>query len=262
MYHDPEPEVLDRHLEYLARHFNLTTLDVIVDAILRGDWSAVPERAMAVTIDDGHAGNYELLPVFRKHGVRPTIFLCSGIVGTSRRFWFLEPGLVAEHFHGCTNEVRLKRLNELVGYEPEREYEGAPSQALSRQQIAEMSPWVDFQAHTRFHPYLTRCSDAEAWQEIGEGRQELEKMLSSPVRHFAYPGGDHDDRIVGIVRRAGFDSARTCVLGWNRPDTDPHRLHVLPTPDHVDVETLAVTLTGITVRLRSLAGRLRGVLAG
>jgi hypothetical protein len=68
----------------------------------------------------------------------------------------------------------------------------------------------------------------------------------------AYPNGDHEDREVDIVRRSGFDSARTIVPGWNAPGADPYRLRILPTTDHVDVDTLAVKLTGLGVALRSL----------
>lgn len=258
MYHDPHPDVFDEHLGYLASRFEFTTLDVIVDALLSDDWSTVPARALAVTIDDGHAGNHALLPIFRKHGLRPTIFLCSGIIGTGRRFWFQEKGIDAHALKGCDSERRREILRESTGFDQEREYLDSPRQALSREQILEMAPYVDFGAHTRFHPILPRCSDAEAWQEISQSRQDLEKLLDRPCRHFAYPNGDHDEREVDIVHRSGFDSARTTVPGWNGPGADPLRLRALPTTDHVDVDTLAVKLTGLGGIARSWLRRVRG----
>lgn len=252
MYHDPRPEVFESHLEYYSKHFRFTTLDTIVDAIIEGDWSKVPDRALAVTIDDGHRGNHALLPILRKYDVRPTIFLCSGIVGTKRRFWFNEEALDTQPLKLCKNSERLAILREQTGFEPEREYEDEESQALSIEQIIEMSEYVDFAAHTQFHPILTRCDDEEARREIAESRRDLEQVVSQPCRHFAYPNGDHDDRVVDMVRRAGFDSARTVVIGWNGVDTDPYRLRFLATPDSVDLDTLILHLTGITIHLRQL----------
>jgi peptidoglycan/xylan/chitin deacetylase (PgdA/CDA1 family) len=258
MYHDPRPDVFESHLRYHPRHFRFTTLDTIVDAILAGDWSKVPKRALAVTIDDGHSGNHALLPVIRKYGIRPTIFLCSGIIGTTRRFWFNEEGIDPERLKQCRNADRLEALLQENGFEPEREYDDGSPQALSLEQIAEMSEWVDFAAHTQFHPILTRCDDEEAWREVAESRRELEKLLPHPCRHFAYPNGDHDDRVVDIVRRSGFDSARTTILGWNDVGTDPYRLRYLATPDRADVDRLVLHLTGITIRLRQTLRRLIG----
>ena len=55
------------------------------------NWARVPERALVVTFDDGHRGNHRLLPIFRRYGIRPTIYLCSQIVGTQRGYWVNEP---------------------------------------------------------------------------------------------------------------------------------------------------------------------------
>jgi hypothetical protein len=71
IYHAPAPDVLDRHLAYLARSFHFLPLGALVDAIHARDWSAIPPRALVVTLDDGHRSNADLLPVFRKYGVRP-----------------------------------------------------------------------------------------------------------------------------------------------------------------------------------------------
>jgi peptidoglycan/xylan/chitin deacetylase (PgdA/CDA1 family) len=249
-YHDPKPSLLDAHLAHLRRHYQPTTLDAIVRALETGDATALPDNALAITLDDGHRGNYDLLPVFRRHGVVPTIYLCSQVVGTGRRFWFQIPGVDSEPFKTSTNGERLDVLKRDTGFEQTREYPLAERQALSDREIDEMAPYVDFQVHTRFHPILPRCSDEEAWDEIAGSKRELEERLGRECRHFSYPNGDFSDRDAELARRAGFASARTTELGWARLDADRYRLPCFGITDTASVRVLAAQLSGIPSFIR------------
>lgn len=256
LYHDPRPEVLDAHLGYLGRRFTFTTLHVLAEALAKRDWSLVPERALVVTIDDGYRRNRELLPVFRRHGVRPTLYVCTSIVGTHRRFWFDEVE-GARRFKEMPNVERLKHLREEYGFEPTHEYPQRERQVLSDAEIEEMSEWVDFEPHTRFHPILPRCDDDEAREEIVGSRRELERKLGRPCTHFAYPNGDCGDREVEILAGAGFLSGRTTRVGWVGPDTDPYRLPIRPTTDDASVDMLAIQISGLHMSLRAWLRGLR-----
>src|SRR5437660_5533499 len=90
-YHAPRPEVFDRNLTTLKRVYNIISLSEYVTARQTGTTSALPRRALIVTIDDGHRSNYALKAVIEKHRVPVTLFVCSGVIGTRRRFWFLHP---------------------------------------------------------------------------------------------------------------------------------------------------------------------------
>ena len=65
MYHDPKPTTFAKHIAYLSRHYTIISLDTLVSAIYQKDFSRVPEKSVVITIDDGHAGNIELLPLFK-----------------------------------------------------------------------------------------------------------------------------------------------------------------------------------------------------
>jgi len=255
LYHDPTPAVLEAHLAYLSQRFTFTTLDVVVDALARNDWSSVPERPLVLTIDDGHRGNYALLPVFRRFGIRPAIFLCSQIVGTRRRFWFKEPVTWRQALKRLPNRERLAVLQRETGFVQEREVHAGERQALSLAEIREMAHWVDFGAHSRFHPVLPRCDDAEAWEEIVGSKRDLEELLQRPVRHFSYPNGDYSPREIAYVRQAGFVSARTTDLGWTHVGGDPFRLPMLGISDDASVHMLAAQLAGIALAVRRFVQR-------
>src|SRR3954452_10538815 len=87
IYHDPNPEVFSRHIEHLSRQFRFISFDELVGIVT----SKTPVNCgptLTITIDDGHVGNYQLIDIFQKYNIRPTLFVCSSIVGTSRMFWW------------------------------------------------------------------------------------------------------------------------------------------------------------------------------
>ena len=97
-------------------------------------------------------------------------------------------------------------------------------------------------AHTLQHPYLTRCSPAQAFEECGRIRAYLEKKLQHPVFTFAYPYGDYvaydtgGEFVLNATMAGGYLSARTTMeADFNVTDTsDPFQMpttkHMLPVP--------------------------------
>ncbi|HEV8306518.1 MAG TPA: polysaccharide deacetylase family protein [Methylomirabilota bacterium] len=82
--------------------------------------------------------------------------------------------------------------------------------------------------HTHTHPSLTALPAEAVEREVVASKQRLEDLLGEPVSAFAYPYGDADARVAGIVERAGFEVAFTVDLGGVRPGDDPYRLKRLP----------------------------------
>jgi peptidoglycan/xylan/chitin deacetylase (PgdA/CDA1 family) len=262
LYHSPSLEVLESHLDYLVRRYRIITLSQLVDAIHERNWDSVPGKALVITFDDGDRENFALLELFNRYSVVPTIYLCSQIVGHARHYWFNEVE-DPEPLKALPNAERLAVLERRTGFAPTKEYAEDP-QALSREQVAEMAGHVDFQSHTRFHPVLTTCSDAECRDEVERSRIEVEELSGRECRHFSYPNGDYGLRERVLVEQAGYASGRTIDLGWNDINSDPYRLKILSWRDDTSVSRLAADLTGIPgylARLRrgSIRGRHRPV---
>ncbi|MGA6949626.1 MAG: polysaccharide deacetylase family protein, partial [Candidatus Sulfotelmatobacter sp.] len=87
VYHKPSPEAADCHFEALRRRYNIISL-VDYLSYRTNAHNHLPPKPLIVTFDDGHRGNYALKRVLEKHGIRATCFLCSGLAGTNRHFWF------------------------------------------------------------------------------------------------------------------------------------------------------------------------------
>jgi peptidoglycan/xylan/chitin deacetylase (PgdA/CDA1 family) len=105
-------------------------------------------------------------------------------------------------------------------------------------QLATMA-WDELRAHTErgvqigshgvAHAHLTRLSDSELGRELTESKQEIEDELGRPCCDFAYPYGEHDERVRRAVCTAGYERAYA-LSGSSRnpralPRVDLYRRH-------------------------------------
>ena len=106
---------------------------------------------------------------------------------------------------------------------------------------------MKFGAHTLSHPILSRMSREEARYEIFECKRKLEEILSEKVEHFAYPNGevgDFTEAHMELVRRAGFDSACTTILGLNDERTNRYEIRRIYAKEE-PLATFAARLVGL-----------------
>jgi peptidoglycan/xylan/chitin deacetylase (PgdA/CDA1 family) len=253
LYHDPNPVVLNKHLAYLLERYTPIKLEVLIRAIYARDWSGVPAKALVITLDDGLKGNFELLNVFRRYRVVPTIYLCSQIVNSNRRFWFKTlPARSATEAKQYSNGQRNVWLRRQYGFENCKEYPPDERLALNLNEINLMKNFVDFQSHTRFHPILTTCSDTECKEEIKGSKEEIERLTGNDCCHFAYPNGDYTLREIEYLKQAGYKSARTIDVGWNSVNSNPYALKITGIGDDDSINVLVGKTSGIIPYLNYL----------
>lgn len=80
---------------------------------------------------------------------------------------------------------------------------------LTDEEIIKLNEDFEIGAHTMTHPRLTKINKEEAFNEIIDSKKYLEKLLRKEIRCFCYPGGDYNEKIMGLVREAGFYYSRT-----------------------------------------------------
>ena len=247
VYHDPSPAVVDRHLRWLSRHYSFIDLETLVGALETGNWIAIPDYALVVTLDDGHRGNFLLRDVFTRHGVRPTVYACPGVIEGDGRFWFRRLSRKSRE--------RLKRLHNqqrlaLAPFDP-----GGPRQALRADELRALADTWAVGSHTRSHPVLTTCTTDEAREEIAGSKADLAAMLGRPCEHFCYPNGDRMPIVETLVAESGYRSARTLDFGWNSKRTSPFRLRVLCASDQISTTRLAADISGASLFVALVKGR-------
>jgi peptidoglycan/xylan/chitin deacetylase (PgdA/CDA1 family) len=229
VYHNPPAEVMERHLEVLRRLYRVVSLREYVET------PTPPPGALIVTLDDGYASNFALRDVFARFSVVPTIFVCTGIVGTNRGFWFRHVG---EPGFDATNELAVR-------------------EALSDDEIEELAAVADIQAHTVTHPILPRCTHEQAEVEIADCKRELERRFGLDVYAFAYPNGEYTERDVQLAREAGYRCALAVGGRTNDESADLYTLRRITVDDHDGVDELVVKASGVWPWLERVSGRRR-----
>jgi peptidoglycan/xylan/chitin deacetylase (PgdA/CDA1 family) len=83
-----DPEIFAGQMEMLARDWTPISLSELVEGVGRRQ---LPERAVAVTFDDGYADNLEVAaPILLEHGIPTTLFVAADLIDAGGPPWWDE----------------------------------------------------------------------------------------------------------------------------------------------------------------------------
>jgi peptidoglycan/xylan/chitin deacetylase (PgdA/CDA1 family) len=244
LFHDIDKESAVTAFNYLSSRYNIIDLNVFIEACEHRDFSKIPKKALIITFDDGHISNYDLLEHIEQISMPVTIFLCAGIVGTNRQFWFRSNAdeQVKREVKYMSNQARLVALRK---YGFDQYAKSDTVQALTKEHIDEMKAKVNLQSHTMFHPCLPRCDYEEAKWEITESKRILEQEYGLNINSISYPNGDYSERDIEIVKKAGYKCAITVDYGFNNIDSNLFALKRLSVNDTGEINELIVKSSGV-----------------
>ena len=268
--------VFESHMAYLARSYRVLTIEELVERLPHG---RVPRNAIAITFDDGYRDNLtQAAPILARHGLPATVFLTTGLIGTSEIAWFDRLALAFKSTSVSTIQApwgdrislldtpaRLAALERALGHFkrlPEDEFDRQLDALLIELAVNDepwskglMLDWDDVQAliglgfstgaHTVQHPILSRVSLERARREIESSRAAIAAACGTSPRAFAYPNGQPDDytgAVQRLVREAGFTCALTTRFGLNTRHTPVYELRRGGPWEH-DVATFAFKLS-------------------
>ena len=170
--------------------FGFCSLDDVLPWLAGG--RAGPKRPVVLTFDDGYAEVYQhAFPLLLERRIPAVVFLVPG-----------------------------RRTDDWVDWEGE---DHLPLMEWGHaREMAEAG--ITFGSHAMTHPRLPECDDARLRAEVADSKKMIEDQLGRAVRHFCYPYGKHDARVVEAVREAGYETACTTHKGCVLRGTDPFLL--------------------------------------
>lgn len=241
---------------WLKSWFNVLPLDEAVRRLKNG---TLPQRAMALTFDDGYADNHDVaLPILKRHGLPCAFFIATGfldggrmwndtVIESVRRTPLAGLPLQALGLQGLgetdvssvpAKQAAIGAVIRAIKYLPV-DHRLALTESLAA--LARVAPPTDLMmtsaqvremrragmqigAHTVSHPILAKLDDESARREIRDSKHRLEDLLDEPVTLFAYPNGkpdeDYSPQSVVIARELGFEAAVATSWGASNAKTD------------------------------------------
>jgi len=173
-----KPKDFEKQMAWFFKHgWHSYTISEMVDA------KTLPAKSFCITFDDGYEDNFaHALPVLKKYGFKATIYL---VPGYSYNSW--------ENFE-----------------------EGTFDKLLCKDEIRQMqeSGLIEFGSHTLNHKNLVTLPMEEAQKEIKESKEEVESLICTKCRAFAYPYGKYNEKTVKIVKELGYDNATIVKRGF------------------------------------------------
>jgi peptidoglycan/xylan/chitin deacetylase (PgdA/CDA1 family) len=177
-------------------------------------------KFVCFTLDDGNRNNAEFAaPIFRKHNVPYTIFICPGLTMRKTTMWWetiaavlVKTEKVTFDFGAGLETLRDKhaaflKFAKFVQTGPEdlatiKINNWAQSMSIDAEAIVEAEimseaelkglsadPLLSLGAHSMTHRNLARLSDEELQQEIAQSSQLVSAIVDKAVRTFAFPYG-------------------------------------------------------------------------
>ena len=214
---------IDRFIEHMAmlkRRYAVLSLSEAVSRLNTGRY--LGPHVVVVTFDDGYADNYEAAaPILEHFGIPATFFVTAGLVGTSGRF-----------AHDQRSPHRFTNLS----------WDQVRSLAARGFEIG---------SHGMTHANLGRAPLSAARGEVRDSREALERLLTAPVRSFAYPFGGREDitpAVLEEIRAAGFTLIASACGGANVGRIDPNDVRRVGVSNAFDVLALRALIEGVGVQ--------------
>jgi len=163
-------EEFHQHMAYLyEQKFNVIPIETLIRQLTLGE--PIKDKTIVITFDDAYIDIFDnAMPILNKYQFPATIFVATSLVGSSKQY---------------LNWAELRTLQ---------------------------AQRITMANHTVSHTHLLRQNDNETlidWREriageINNAQLVLSKHLGDTEKIFAYPYGEYNAAVIGIIRDLGY----------------------------------------------------------
>ena len=279
-YHNVSSAVFRTHADFLSQHARILDPNDFRNEV--SDPTHSHQAMVILTFDDGYKRFVDQIhPILESHQFKALWFIPTNYLGSEQGFWFDQIQLAIEA--STTDKITIgsrvwklpKRGRRYTAYQIKTFMKSArpglldsmveevldqtgrpPIEALKNHMLtneAEIQALdgrgVHVASHSQSHRNLTVLDDDDLNDELVGSKQQLESVLNREVAHFAFPSGDHDERVLSGVRSAGYQWAWTTEARYINAADLPYQIPRVLIDDKASVATLAAKLSPLMHRI-------------
>jgi peptidoglycan/xylan/chitin deacetylase (PgdA/CDA1 family) len=267
------PAAFEAQMRHVARHYPVVSLEQVLSAVRRGP--PLAPRSVLLTFDDAYQDFAEnAWPVLRSARLRATLFVPTAYPDQpSRTFWW------DRLYHAITTTARCRPMDTLMGrltldtladrrqtfrrlksrlkridhelasalvaaLSDALEVAARPNPVMTWETLRRLSAeGVTLASHTRTHALLDRVEPDRVAEEVCGSMADLARETGPPPPVLAYPAGQTNPRVAGVLRDLGLVLGLTIRRGINDlANSDPLRLRRIAVGPHTNLLGLRVQL--------------------
>jgi len=179
-----DSNIFDGQMAYLtANGYTSIFANELINALI--NHSALPEKPIVITMDDGYVDNYTYaLPILQKYNIKANLMLTTGLVGSNSDM------LTWSQIQDIKNSGRFYFTN-----------------------------------HTWSHQSVTRASKNKIETEIDMAASQLKQYAGQDSNIFTYPYGELNNNAIQILQNKGYVGAFSTIPGFYQCDSFIMTLH-------------------------------------
>lgn len=238
------PKHFAEHMEVLRRHYIVLPVQEFLKRITS---VTLPDRAVAITFDDGYADNlHQALPVLERYRFPATMFLSTGQLDAPHEYWWdaleasvlgapaerstwkiWEPAPTTRHHTLQTLYAERSMSDGALATELHRQLTPRPNyRVLTSKDVERLaaSPLIEIGSHTVSHAALGKLTLHEQQQQLEESKARLESLLNIEIAGIAYPFGTkpfYSAETTQIAAQSGYRYGCSFRCGSVYPQSDP-----------------------------------------
>ena len=212
-YHDVvDPVNFEAQLKWLKGKYHIIDIHLLKEHLFEN--KSLPSNSLLITFDDGDRTVLEKgLPILKKLDIPACLFIITGLIGSSKDFWWdiikkneEKKGFSPEEIMKIVNLNKESSNKERLEYL--KKYPETFNKQLTIEEVKELeSNRVYIANHSHSHPMFNKLEENELIEELEQVRLFFKVNGIGDFKVFAYPNGNNDLQTEELLRKNEVDIA-------------------------------------------------------